>query len=114
MVSGAYGGFSNVWGAQIMPFSRATFDRWPVRLTEMEAHYRVALAEMTLAGEEDDLSELFPLMVTAEHLPPLAERTEQVLVATRLDGRSSDPTASPSVGPGWPSDPTSARAAACA
>ena len=30
VVSGAYGGFSNVWGAQIMPFSRATFDRWPI------------------------------------------------------------------------------------
>ena len=28
-VSGAVGGFSTVWGAQIMPFSRATFDRWP-------------------------------------------------------------------------------------
>ncbi len=79
VVSGAYGGFSNVWGAQIMPFSRATFDRWPVPLTEMESHYKVALAEMSLAAEEDDLSELFPLMVTAEHLPPLAERTEQVL-----------------------------------
>src|ERR1700744_4226885 len=29
-VSGALGGFSTVWGAQIMPFSRSTFDRWPV------------------------------------------------------------------------------------
>ena len=27
VVSGAYGGFSNVWGAQIMPFSKPTFDR---------------------------------------------------------------------------------------
>ena len=27
VVSGAYGGFSNIWGAQIMPFSKGTFDR---------------------------------------------------------------------------------------
>ncbi len=79
MVSGAYGGFSNVWGAQIMPFTRATFDRWPVAMVDMESHYRTALSEMTLAGVEDDLSELFPLMVEAGQLPPLAHRSERVL-----------------------------------
>jgi choline dehydrogenase-like flavoprotein len=38
VVSGAYGGFSNVWGAQIMPFSKATFDRWLVSFCDMDAH----------------------------------------------------------------------------
>ncbi len=79
IVSGAYGGYSNVWGAQIMPFSARTFDLWPVTLTEMEPHYRMALEEMTLAGEEDDLAELFPLLATARPLPPPAERTSRVL-----------------------------------
>ena len=79
VVSGAYGGFSNVWGAQIMPFSKRTFDRWPITLDEMEPHYRTALGEMTLAGEVDDLSELFPLMAPARPLPPSADRTERVL-----------------------------------
>jgi choline dehydrogenase-like flavoprotein len=79
VVSGAYGGFSNIWGAQIMPFSSGTFDRWPVTLGDMESHYRIALSEMTLAGDEDDLAELFPLMVNARRLPPLAERTGRVL-----------------------------------
>src|ERR1700733_2250621 len=79
VVSGAYGGFSNVWGAQIMPFSRATFDRWPISMDEMEPHYRTALDEMTLAGEEDDLAELFPLLARPRHLPPPSARTERVL-----------------------------------
>ena len=79
VVSGAYGGFSNVWGAQIMPFSRATFDRWPISMADMEPHYRVALGEMTLAGDEDDLAELFPLLTPARSLSPLAERTDRVL-----------------------------------
>jgi choline dehydrogenase-like flavoprotein len=78
-VSGAYGGFSNIWGAQIMPFSRGTFERWPITSAEMEPHYRIALNEMTLAGEEDDLAELFPLLARSRALPPLSERTERVL-----------------------------------
>ena len=114
VVSGAYGGFSNIWGAQIMPFSKRTFDRWPITWTEMEPHYRTALAEMTLAGEEDDLAELFPLMAPARPLPPSADRTERVLGRYRRDGLSSGRTASPSAGPGWPSGPTSALAVACA
>ncbi len=36
-------------------------------------------SEMTLAGDEDDLSELFPLMVTARALPPLADRSQRLL-----------------------------------
>ena len=79
VVSGAYGGFSNIWGAQIMPFSKRTFDLWPITAAEMEPHYRTALGEMTLAGEEDDLAELFPLMAPARRLPPSADRTERVL-----------------------------------
>jgi choline dehydrogenase-like flavoprotein len=79
VVSGAYGGFSNIWGAQVMPFSKRTFDGWPITWTEMEPHYCTALTEMTLAGEEDDLSELFPLMAPARPLPPPADRTDRVL-----------------------------------
>ncbi len=79
VVSGAYGGFSNIWGAQIMPFSERTFDRWPVTRADMEPHYRTALGEMTLAGEDDDLAETFPLMAPARPLPPPADRTHRVL-----------------------------------
>jgi len=79
VVSGAYGGFSNLWGAQIMPFSRATFDRWPVSYAEMEQHYRFAQREMSLAADRDDLVDLFPLPNEHHALPPLDERTEAVL-----------------------------------
>ena len=79
VVSGAYGGFSNLWGAQIMPFSAATFDRWPFGSQEMDPHYRMALNEMTFTGDEDDLSTLFPLLTSPPPLPKLAERTLKVL-----------------------------------
>jgi choline dehydrogenase-like flavoprotein len=79
VVSGAYGGFSQVWGAQVMPFSDATFEGWPVSSREMQPHYRMASEEMTLAGDPDDLAELFPLPESARPLPPPAGRTAQVL-----------------------------------
>ena len=78
-VSGAIGGFSTVWGAQIMPFSRSTFDRWPVKWDDIEPHYRAVLAEVPLAAEEDDYAEDFPLLRANSPLPPVSKRTEAVL-----------------------------------
>jgi choline dehydrogenase-like flavoprotein len=78
-VSGAVGGFSTVWGAQIMPFSRATFDRWPFGWDEIEPHYRAVLAEVPLAAEEDDYAEDFPLLAARAPLPPVSGRTAAVL-----------------------------------
>ncbi len=88
VVSGAYGGFSNVWGAQIMPFSEATFDRWPISRADMEPHYRVATDEMSITGDHDDLDTLFPLPPNATPLPPLAERTRMVLERYEADPSS--------------------------
>ncbi|MDQ3454579.1 MAG: 4Fe-4S ferredoxin [Actinomycetota bacterium] len=79
VVSAAFGGFSNVWGAQVMPFSRATFDRWPLSWAQMEPHYRAVLQEVPLAADEDELEESFPRLVTAQPLPPLAARSVDVL-----------------------------------
>jgi choline dehydrogenase-like flavoprotein len=78
-VSGAVGGFSTVWGAQIMPFSRATFARWPLRWRHIEPHYRAVLAEVPLAGDEDDFAEYFPLLSARSPLPPVSGRTAAVL-----------------------------------
>lgn len=79
IISSAYGGFSNVWGGQIMPFSAATFKRWPFDFSEMEQHYRTILDHIPFAGESDDLEERFPLIGSPDPLPPLAPRTQMVL-----------------------------------
>lgn len=79
VTSSAYGGFSNVWGAQVMPFSRSTFARWPVSWPEMEPHYRAVLDEVPLTAEVDDLAELFPLVNPRSGLPPLGPRATDVL-----------------------------------
>jgi choline dehydrogenase-like flavoprotein len=79
VISSAYGGFSNIWGAQIMPFSAATFKRWPFDFSDLEKHYRTILGHIPFAGESDDLEERFPLIGSPDPLPPLAPRTQMVL-----------------------------------
>lgn len=115
VISGAYGGFSNVWGAQIMPFSRATFDGWPIAYEDMVPHYRVALDEMSLAGEEDGLAPTFPLLTTARPLPELSERTKRVLSRYEAN-RGRLQSLGVTVGRllAWPCGPRTAPTADCA
>jgi choline dehydrogenase-like flavoprotein len=82
VISGAYGGFSNVWGAQITPFTEAAFRDWPVSWQSMQQHYRAVLREVPLAAQQDDLEDYFPLLVDSPSdcaLPPLNPRFERLL-----------------------------------
>ncbi len=81
VVSGAYGGLSTVWGAQVMPYTPASFARWPVGWREMEEHYRSILRQIPFAADEDALEERFPRLVDAHPLPPLAPRSIAVVDA---------------------------------
>jgi ferredoxin len=79
VISPAYGGFSTVWGAQIMPFTSAAFDSWPVSAATMRRHYEAILRHIPFAGEEDDLTARFPLMRQPAPLPPMSQRSLSVL-----------------------------------
>jgi ferredoxin len=83
VISGAYGGFSTVWGAQVMPLSAAMFKEWPVGLDQMEPHYRAILSHIPFAAELDDLAENFPLIGEPMPLPPVHPRTTMVLDSYR-------------------------------
>jgi ferredoxin len=83
VVSGAYGGFTNTWGAQTMVYSAASFDDWPFPRSELEADYRAILSQIPYAGEHDDLAEYHPLWGDAEHLPSLSENAVRILDAYR-------------------------------
>jgi ferredoxin len=86
-VSGAFGGFSNVWGAQVMPFSRATLDEWAGGYEALLPHYRAVLEHIPFAGVDDDYSDLFPLLARADPLPTLAPPAAATL--RRYDERRS-------------------------
>ncbi len=81
LISPAYGGFSNVWGSQIMPFTTAAFQSWPVTASTMRGHYEAILRQIPFAGEEDDLTASFPLMRQPAPLPSMSLRSLEVLQA---------------------------------
>ena len=88
VVSGAYGGFSNLWGAQVMPFPEATLREWPIEVEEMRRHYAKVLEQIPFAAEPDDLADGFPLLAPAAPLPRVSERTAAVL--GRYEGRREE------------------------
>jgi choline dehydrogenase-like flavoprotein len=81
VVSGAYGGFSNTWGAQTMVYSAASFDDWPIPRSELEVDYRAILSTIPYSAEQDDLAEYHPLWGDADPLPPLSENSTKILDA---------------------------------
>jgi ferredoxin len=81
LISAAYGGFSTVWGSQVMPFTRSAFDTWPFDAAAMRPHYEAVLDEIPFAAEVDDLAEHFPLMRPSDPLPRLSGRSRRVLDA---------------------------------
>ena len=81
LISSAYGGFSNVWGSQLMPFTEPAFENWPISAAVMRCHYEAILHQIPFAGEEDDLAISFPLMRPPAALPPMSPRSLRVLNA---------------------------------
>ena len=70
----AKGGLSNVWGAALFPYSAEDIHDWPVEYKQMESAYAAALSMLPVAGEEDDLSALFPL--PAQTMSPLRKSAQ--------------------------------------
>jgi len=57
----ARGGFSNVWGASVMPYRTEDMSEWPVTAEDLAPHYRAALKLMPFSARHDELEEIFPL-----------------------------------------------------
>ena len=57
----ALGGFSNVWGATMLPFAQEDIPSWPISVADLEPHYRALFSWMHLAATEDSLVDVLPL-----------------------------------------------------
>lgn len=57
----AKGGFSMGWGGTVLPARQEDLGQWPFAAERLEPHYTAALKTMPLAGEDDGLSDAFPL-----------------------------------------------------
>jgi choline dehydrogenase-like flavoprotein len=56
-----FGGFSNVWGAAMLPLRDEDISDWPIKSSDLAEHYR-AITELTgFSGRRDGLEPIFPL-----------------------------------------------------
>lgn len=67
----ARGGLSNVWGAAMLPFNEADTEDWPIDMKELAPHYAAAIELTGLAGQVDDLDDIFPLFVEPHQEAPI-------------------------------------------
>ncbi len=74
----AAGGFSNVWGAAMLPYRQADIQDWPVSEQELAPHFTSILKSIPIAGREDDLSRYFPLYSHPEPYP-ISRQAESLL-----------------------------------
>jgi choline dehydrogenase-like flavoprotein len=76
----ARGGFSNVWGAAVMPYTERDLAGWPISLRDLEPHYRGVLEFMPLSSRRDGLERNFPAYVpTEKHVMPVSSQIQTVL-----------------------------------
>ncbi len=68
-LSHGLGGFGNVWGAAMLPYSAAALRDWPVPARELDQSYRNVLKYVPISAEEDGLAASFP--VRTENAKPL-------------------------------------------
>jgi choline dehydrogenase-like flavoprotein len=82
----ALGGLSNVWGAGLLPYGERDLTGWPIRLTDLDLGYRAALEFLPYAGEQDELSQCYPLLRKPDG--PLLRTRAGEEILTRLRRRS--------------------------
>lgn len=59
-LSHGFGGFGNVWGAAVLPFSASDIESWPVDRPDLERSFGEVLEFVPISGEEDGLAAAFP------------------------------------------------------
>ncbi len=57
----ARGGLSNVWGAAMMPYLDQDLADWPIKSSDLKAHYPAVIEFTGLSACRDDLEKFFPL-----------------------------------------------------
>jgi len=75
----AQGGFSNVWGAALMPFRQDDMLNWPISAAELASAQKRALEIMPFAAQNDDLAHQFPLYASPTHYPRPSQQIRTLL-----------------------------------
>ena len=80
-LSHGLGGFGNVWGAAMMPYSAQAVRGWPIPAHDLEQSYRNVLTYVPLSAERDGLAKSFPLYTERATALSPSRRIEALLAA---------------------------------
>ena len=75
----ARGGFSNVWGANVLPYRAEDIQDWPISLQDLIPHYVAVFDFLDLAASKDDLETVFPLYANRYHPITPSRQARQLL-----------------------------------
>lgn len=67
-VSHGFGGFGNVWGAAMLPWTDNDLVRWPIRAADLTPSYRNVAEFVPMSSVSDDLEAAFPRFTEAPAL----------------------------------------------
>ena len=75
----AEGGLSNVWGSSMFPYRQQDLEGWPVRLADLEEHYRAVMDFVPCTRKQDDLEEILPSYSNQENSIQLSKQGKSLL-----------------------------------
>jgi choline dehydrogenase-like flavoprotein len=77
----AKGGYSNVWGAAILPYLDRDILDWPIRVSDLEKHYKEVLSFMQLSTKNLSLNYDYPLYMNYTNIDP---SPQAIKIMTRM------------------------------
>jgi hypothetical protein len=84
----ARGGFSNIWGAAVLPPDSCDMADWPISRGAMEPYFRKVAETLPLCGDGGSLSQSFPAYRSAlGHLDPGPQGAALLQDLNRAEGR---------------------------
>lgn len=82
----AKGGLSNVWGSSMLPYREKDLVNWPVRLKDLEPHYRAVMGFVPCTRSTDYIDSILPSYSKQENSIRLSKQGQTLL--KRLDASS--------------------------
>ncbi len=84
----ALGGFSNVWGATMLPYTELDLQTWPINVSELQEYYDFISERIPIAANEDSLTKKYPLPKRYSPGLKLSPRIEKLLLDFQHRGNS--------------------------
>lgn len=85
----ALGGFSNVWGATMLPYTNQDLNSWPIGTADLQEYYDFISARIPIAADMDSLMKIYPLPKVRVPGLNISRRFEELLVNFQEDNGSS-------------------------